>query len=255
MAIHITRTLASAAAPAAASALEQFHRAVEAASDEGRQLALISLDVKADDADVACLSGPERERAARFHRAVDRDRYLRARSQLRRFLAQRLGVAPEQVSLGCNRYGKPELTGHQAASGWRFNLSYSAVDGAGLALFAFTRLGRIGVDVEAVRLLDDADRLALRFFSPQEYEVYRQLPVAERPLAFINGWTRKEAFVKALGTGLSFALADFDVSLAPGLPARLLRVGRMSGERSGWRLHSIGPAGGRVAAVVTRVGH
>lgn len=234
--------------------LRFFAAAAAAASDEHKCLVALPLDGGEDaEADLAVhLSDAECRRAARFHRLRDRRRYVVAHGRLRELLAQRLGIKPRQVALCSNRYGKPELTGHQAASGWRFSLSYSDGAGGGLALCALSRHGAIGVDVEAVRRLDDAEVLARHFFSSREFVMYCRLKPEDRLLGFFNCWTRKEAFLKALGTGLSRALSDFDVVLAPGLPARFLRVGTREGENCGWCLESIGPVGGRVAAVVTQ---
>jgi 4'-phosphopantetheinyl transferase len=109
----------------------------------------------------------------------------------------------------------------------------------------------IGIDVEAVRVVPDADDIAARFFSRREREAYCALDGSRRPLGFFNCWTRKEAFVKALGDGLAHPLDDFDVSLSPDEPARILRVARTPGEHCGWRMESFSPAPGFVAAVVT----
>jgi len=238
----------------ASDALELFAAAAAGASDGDKCLVPIALDLPEEaEAELAArLSEAEHRRAARFRWPRDRRRYIVAHARLRELLAERLEVRAEQVALGSDGWGKPELLGRQAASGWRFNLSYSDGAGGGLALCALSRRGSIGVDVESVRRLDGAESLARHFFSSREYGIYRRLDPFDRPLGFFNCWTRKEAFVKARGMGLSYDLADFEVTLAPGVPARILGVGGVSGERCGWRLESIGPAGGRVAAVVTQ---
>lgn len=233
--------------------LQFFAAAAATANDENKCLVALPLD-SAEDAEAelaAHLSEAECRRAARFHRPRDRHRYVVAHGRLRELLAQRIGITPRQVALGRDRHGKLQLVGGQAASGWRFSLSYSDGAGGGLALYALSRRGMIGVDVEAVRRLHDVEALARHFFSSREYAMYCRLKPEERLLGFFYGWTRKEAFLKALGTGLSGDLRDFDVVLTPGLPARFLRVGTREGEDCGWCLESIGPAGGRVAAVVT----
>jgi 4'-phosphopantetheinyl transferase len=97
------------------------------------------------------------------------------------------------------------------------------------------------VDVEAVRELCDADAIAARFFSPRERQCYLALDPRDRPLAFFRCWTRKEAFIKAVGDGLHFPLDAFDVSLAPGEPAGILRVGDVAGGACGWTLHDVDP--------------
>lgn len=192
-----------------------------------------------------CLSIAERQRALRIHRDSDRRRYVVARARLRQMLAERLELKPAQVRLAYGPHGKPQLEGHQADSGWQFNLSRCGET----ALAAFARHTALGVDLEAVRVLDDADVLAAGFFSSREIRAYQGLSAAERPLGFFYGWTRKEAFLKALGEGLSRPLADFDVALAPREPACILRVGATAGD-CGWRLYSIGPVVGLVAALV-----
>ena len=89
-------------------------------------------------------------------------------------------------------------------------------------------------------------------FSHGENEVYRSLEPCDKPLGFFNCWTRKEAFIKALGDGLSHPLDRFDVSLAPGEPARILRVGGTAGDHCGWTLHSLRPGPGLIGAIVVQ---
>jgi 4'-phosphopantetheinyl transferase len=194
------------------------------------------------------LSGAERRRADRFVYERDRGRYVVARARLRQLLGARLAVRPESVELVCGAYGKPALAPRFADSRLRFNLSHRD----DVAVYAFASESEVGVDVEAVRALRDAGDLAARFFSPRENEAYRALDPRDRPLGFFNCWTRKEAFVKALGEGLSYPLHRFDVSLAPGEPARILHVADAPGRHHGWRMEGFSPAAGFVAAVVTR---
>jgi 4'-phosphopantetheinyl transferase len=195
------------------------------------------------------LSEAERQRASRF--AFDRDRHIfvLARARLRELLGVRLGVRPETVDFTFGVYGKPALARPFAESGLRFNLSHRD----DVAAYAFSREGEVGIDVEAVRVIDDADGIAASVFSSRELEAYLSLGRPDRPLGFFNCWTRKEAFVKALGGGLSLPLRGFDVSLAPGDPARILRVGETPGDDCGWRMESFSPAPAFVGAVVTEV--
>jgi 4'-phosphopantetheinyl transferase len=195
----------------------------------------------------ASLSDSERQRVNRlaFHR--DRRRFIVARARLRQFLAARLGIRAESVELASGSHGKPELAQRFAGTGWRFNLSHSD----DIAVYAFSRGCRVGIDVEALRAIHDADDIAASFFSRHENDVYRALVSHDKPLGFFNCWTRKEAFIKALGDGLSHSLDSFDVSLAPGEPAKILRVGKTCGDGTGWRLDSFSPAPGYIAAVVT----
>jgi 4'-phosphopantetheinyl transferase len=196
------------------------------------------------------LGEEERARAARFVVERERARFIVARATLRRLLGERLGVSPRAVRLARAPHGKPALAGPSGASGLRFNVSHSE----DVALFAFARGREIGVDVEAVRSIEDADSIAGRFFSPSEREAFFSLAAAERQLAFFRCWTRKEAFVKAIGDGLAHPLHAFDVSLAPREPARLLRVGNRRGDEAGWTLHAFDPAPGFVGACVVQAG-
>jgi 4'-phosphopantetheinyl transferase len=200
-------------------------------------------------ASVALLSDAERRRADRFVFDRDRRRFILARAELRRLLGARLGARPESIDLVYGPHGKPALGPRLAASGLRFNVSHRD----DMAVYAFASGGEVGVDVEAVRVIDDADGIAACVFSRRENEAYQALDRPDRPAGFFNCWTRKEAFVKATGDGLSHPLAGFDVSLAPGDPARILRVDETPGDECGWRMESFSPAPGFVAAVVTEV--
>ena len=194
-----------------------------------------------------CLSDAERLRASRFVFERDRRRFIVGRARLRHLLASRLGVQPDAVELVYGPHGKPGLSRRFAGFDLRFNVSHSE----DVAVYAFSRSCEIGVDVEVVRELRDADDIAARFFSRRENEAYLALGPRDKPLGFFNCWTRKEAFIKALGEGLSHPLGRFDVSLAPGEPAKILRVGDAPGHDCGWRMESFSPAAGFVGAVVT----
>jgi 4'-phosphopantetheinyl transferase len=194
-----------------------------------------------------CLSDEERLRASRFVFDRDRCRFIVGRARLRELLASRLGVRPESVELAYGGRGKPALARNFAASDLRFNLSHSE----DVAVYAFACGRDVGIDVEAVRVIRDADDIAARFFSRRENQAYRALDPRDKPLGFFNCWTRKEAFIKALGDGLYHALDRFEVSLKPGEPARILNVQNTLGEDCGWCMDSFSPAPGFVAAVVT----
>jgi 4'-phosphopantetheinyl transferase len=176
----------------------------------------------------ALLSPDERARAARFHFARDRDRYVVGRGLLRRLLAGYLGIEPGAVRFRYGAHDKPEL----AAPGPAFNVSHSGPVG----LFAFVNLGEIGVDVELDREQPDHEQIAERFFSPAEREALRALPAEQRARGFLSCWTRKEAFIKARGDGLSLALDSFDVTLDPDAPPALLRTAWSQDEPRRWRL-------------------
>ena len=198
-------------------------------------------------ASATLLSDRERERAGRFAFDPDRNRFIVARALLRQLLAARLGERPEAVELASGSRGKPALAGRFATSDLRFNVSHCK----DVAVYALSSRREVGVDVEAVRTLPDADDVAARWFSPREYATYRALEPGDRALGFFQCWTRKEAFIKALGDGLFHPLDRFDVSLTPGEPAQILRVADVPGDRCRWRLEGFSPVPGFVAAVVT----
>ncbi len=216
--------------------------------EEAAEVIVTRLDVRSESlrAGAAVLTDEERDRARRFVFDRDRDRFIGARACLRQLLAARLGTPPDSVELVYGAHGKPALAPGYADTGLRFNVSHCD----DLTLYAFSCGREIGIDVEAVRPIGDADDIAARFFSQRENRAYRALEPSDRPLGFFQCWTRKEAFIKALGDGLSYPLDRFDVSLTPGEPAQILRVEDTPGDRCGWRLESWSPAPGFVAAVV-----
>lgn len=198
------------------------------------------------DAATKTLAEDERERANRFAFRQDRERFIIARGELRRLVGESLGIPPEDVEFQYNPYGKPGLPAGFSDDNLQFNVSHSQ----DVAVYALTRGRRVGIDIEAVRSMPDADEVAARCFSRGELEAYRSLDKEGRRTAFFNCWTRKEAFVKAVGDGLSYPLSDFDVSLAPGEPAKILRVGELTGGECGWELNNIDGLSGFAGAVV-----
>jgi 4'-phosphopantetheinyl transferase len=192
------------------------------------------------------LSRDERERADRFVFDLHRRRYILGRVRLRQLLALRLDVAPRAIEFEYGAQGKPALAPAFAECGLRFNVSHCE----DVAVYAFACGREVGIDVEAVRELSDADSIAARFFSLREYAAYQSLAPRDRPLGFFNCWTQKEAFIKAIGEGLSHPLDSFDVSLVPGEPARILRVGGESGNDIGWLAQRFHPAPGFVGSIV-----
>lgn len=196
----------------------------------------------------ALLSPDEAVRARRFLLPTHQRRYAVARASLRALLGAELGLAPEAVRFRYGEHGKPALAPGPAGPDLGFNVSHSGE----LALIGLIRGAQIGVDIEAERDLTDQDALVRRYFSAAEIEDYFGLEPARRRAAFFNGWTRKEALVKALGQGLAFPLRAFDVTLAPGEAAALLRVQQIPGEHSGWCLAALEVAPGIAAAVATQ---
>ena len=194
------------------------------------------------------LSDEERRRADRYDFDRDRRRFIVARARLRQLLALRLMTRPEAVELVYRAHGKPALAHGSNDRDWRFSVSHCDE----IAVYAFSQGREVGIDIEAIREVRDADAIVSQFFSRCEQEAYRALDPGAKRLGFFNCWTRKEAFLKALGHGLSHPLDCFDVSLAPGEPAGILRVKNTPGCDSGWSLESFTPSPGFVAAVVTQ---
>ena len=194
-------------------------------------------------ADHHLLSPDERARADRFRFDRDRDRFAAARATLRLMLALYLGDEPCRYEFDYGEQGKPFLAGAFADCGLDFNVSHAQ----GLAAYAFACKRRVGVDVEGVRPVADADEIADRFFSAREAEQLGGLRDEEKPGAFFNVWTRKEAFVKAVGEGLSYPLDRFEVSL--GVSGRLVSIEPGSTARGEWSLCELEAPPGYVAAV------
>lgn len=189
------------------------------------------------------LSEDELARAARFHFDLHRRRYIAGRFALRSILAAYVGKRASELEFFYGPQGKPYLS--QPDRDVQFNFSNSE----GHAICAVMRCTKIGADLEMIRELSDYETIAKHFFSPGETEVLLSLPSGSRQEAFVNCWTRKEAFLKALGSGLALPLDSFEVSLRPGDPARLLSVGGNSAGSSGWTLISISPLPNFVASV------
>jgi 4'-phosphopantetheinyl transferase len=217
---------------------------------ERADVAVVRLDRRADALhDAASLLAPdERERARLFLDDLARDRFVAGRAVLREHLGRRLGIEPGAVRFAYNEHGKPLLHPRHGAGRLAFNVSH-----AGDLLALAFHDAPVGIDIEAEHAVAYADEIVARFFSPRERREYDAIPPQQRPRAFLAWWTRKEAFVKALGIGLDRPLAEFDVSLAPGAPAAVLRVGDVPGASAGWRLEAFAPAPGFVGAVVARV--
>jgi 4'-phosphopantetheinyl transferase len=192
------------------------------------------------------LAKDEIDRASRFHFQKDRERFVAGRGLLRMILSSYVGVPPGEIIFTYGSRGKPGLQRQEGRQPIEFNLAHSN----GTAIYAITQDRPVGVDIESVKHEFPIESVAERFFSKVEVAALRSLPEDVRRTAFFKCWTRKEAFIKALGDGLSCPLADFDVSLAPGEPARLLDVRWASEEAHRWCMEDIDSVADYAAAIV-----
>lgn len=195
---------------------------------------------------LAVLDPEERKRAERFRFRKDGERFVVARGTLRTLLGLYLDKRPSEVSLSYGSYGKPALGHESGAHPVRFNLSHSNA----LSLYAFAVGREVGIDVEYVRAGLASEEISERFFSAGEVAALRALDPGFKTEAFFNCWTRKEAYIKARGEGLSHPLHRFAVSMVPGEPAALLSADGDSEEVSRWSLRELKPAPGYAAALV-----
>jgi 4'-phosphopantetheinyl transferase len=157
------------------------------------------------------LSGEERLKARSFYFSREVKHYVICRGLLKRLLSGYLGVSAGGVPLRYGQYGKPEVPGGTLEKTIRFNLSRSG----GVGLFAFSRENEVGVDVERIREIPELDEIVERFFTNSEKAAFAQIPSSGKTEAFFKLWTRKEAFVKAQGKGLSVGLDTFEVPFLP----------------------------------------
>lgn len=181
------------------------------------------------------LDEEERHRAGRYLHPAPREQFVAARGSLRRLLARYVGTAPQHIRFTTSGNGKPRLPGDEV----RFNVSHSG----GVALIAVARELELGVDIEGVRERETYPDLARRYFTPAEADAVRDLRT------FYHVWTRKEAFLKALGLGLAHGLERFRVSVPPDDPARIVQIDGDEKKAARWTLQALEPTPEDVAAL------
>jgi 4'-phosphopantetheinyl transferase len=196
----------------------------------------------------ALLDETERARADRFVFEADRRRFVTAHAWVRIVLGRCLDQAPESLRFTAGRRGKPRLV--DGAADLRFNLSHAGER----ALLAVTRGQEVGVDIERERAIGTSD-LARRFFAPSEWQALQGMDPSEQIPAFFRCWTRKEAFIKAIGDGLACPLDGFEVSLSDAESPQLLRsCTAVEGGLERWRIVSVPVEPGYRAAVAAGPG-
>lgn len=213
------------------------------------------IDLAQEDAEIrqcrALLAADEIERADRFYFARDRKRFTVARGAMREILSRYTGAGAVDLRFSYGPKGKPELSVDMKQTGIKFNLSHSQE----VALLAVTRGLNVGIDVEWIKADFATDDIAEQFFSAAEVQTLRSLPVSQRVEAFFSCWTRKEAYIKALGEGLSVPLDSFTVAFAPTVAAALLHVKVDPAEIKRWSMYNIVISDGYKAALVVQGKH
>ncbi len=193
------------------------------------------------------LSPDEHTRVKRFKFPRLRRRFIASQGYLRHILGRYLQQPPHALEFQRTERGKPFLSIPQAHNVC-FNVSHSH----DMAVYGIMLEHEIGIDVEYLRPMPDAEQIATRFFSASEQVSLLALPAEQRVPAFFRCWTRKEAFIKAIGEGLYYPLDKFSVSLTPNEPARLLTVADKPEEAACWSLHEFKPAPDYIAALAVR---
>jgi 4'-phosphopantetheinyl transferase len=193
----------------------------------------------------------ERDRAARFRFPHLTHNFTVDHARMRLILGAYIGLAPEDLTFGVNEFGKPELSNIQNLPGrLRFNLSHTE----GLTLLALCLNADLGVDVEAVRPISDLELIAQSHFSPREIIALEAFDPPQRQEAFFRCWTRKEAFLKAHGRGLSIPLDSFAVSLANEETSALLQCRWEPDEIRRWSMFSLDLGKGFIGALAIQSG-
>jgi 4'-phosphopantetheinyl transferase len=191
------------------------------------------------------LSPDEQTRAAQFRFPFLRQRFVAGRGILRAILGRYQGVAPQILRFDYTAHGKPFLQPDEGRQWLRFNMAHAE----GMALYAIAHSREVGIDIEMLRPIGDAMAIAVQFFSPLERHMLQALPLEEQPAAFLRCWTRKEAYTKGLGVGLSLPLDQFSVTLTAHEPAQLLRTEHDPAAITQWAIRELTPGPSYIAAL------
>jgi 4'-phosphopantetheinyl transferase len=194
------------------------------------------------------LSADEKIRAQRFHFERHKKFFIAARGILRAILSRYLDIEPHQVRFNYGTRGKPEIAEIYGFKNLEFNLSHSEE----IALYAITNASKIGIDIEKIRPITDAEQIAKRFFSAKEYTWLSELSPSEKPAAFFSLWTCKEAYLKAIGEGLAFGLDRFEISISPNESPKIISIQGNYQAGIPWVLQQLNPVFGYVGSVAVK---
>jgi 4'-phosphopantetheinyl transferase len=190
------------------------------------------------------LSPSEANKASRFYNELDQRRYALGRSLLRILISIYTEIEPKKIELQTKESGKPYLP--------KTDLQFSKAASGPFGLVALTLNGEVGVDIEKIQQLDRVSQLVKSGFSTSEHRVFQRIPMSQRDKAFFGGWTRKEAVVKALGTGFALAPDQVIVSLGSSQVYEFKIPSLPSEYAPNWTLLSWSPAAGYQAAIAVR---
>ncbi len=203
----------------------------------------LSQPTDAIDALRQTLSADERDRMARLRRPEARERFAITRGLLRATLAYHLQISPAEIRFDYLPQGKPMLA--HPDTDVQFNLSHSRE----MILCAVTRTRRVGIDGEFFRSIREMEKFAVRFFSENEREWLASVSPPEKQRVFFEIWTRKEAYLKACGDGVTRHLRGIDVSPAPADPSVIRQITDRPDETHRWRVATFFPAPKAIAAL------
>ena len=195
------------------------------------------------------LSTDEVERANRFYFQQHKERFIVGRGTLRTILASYLKTDPVTLQFEYNKRGKPRLGGDFSGHELQFNLSHSE----GLVLYGFTRGHLLGIDVEYLSAGKDIEGIAQRFFTPREYAIIKELAEPEKQKAFFRCWTAKEAYLKAVGSGLAGSINSIEVSFLTEEAIELLSIDKNSQAAANWSLLNIPLSQDYIATLAIKV--
>ena len=190
----------------------------------------------------------ERIRADKYHYQIHKNRYIIQHTLLRLIIGHYQGIGFFEGEFYLGEHRKPYLSGINGKDTICFNISNSD----SMGIFAFSKNLEIGVDIELVRDIPEMDKIVEQFFSAKEKDFLRSLPENRKKKAFYSCWTRKEAFLKAIGDGLVQSLDKFDLDLIPGELTRILRMGEDSKIESRWFIQNLKPAPNYVGAFAVK---